>query len=126
MKDLTQTDINKAKTKTKEYQMRDGSRQLYYRIKPNGHRSWIVKYKDPETGNDRAKYTLDVPTNLLDDARAAYIEFFHQLASGNNPANPKPAKTILKLNEAIDLYESFAQSLRAGENRMQDLRQICR
>ena len=126
MKDLTQTDINKAKTKVKEYQMRDGSRQLYYRVKSNGHRSWIIKYKDPETGNDRAKYTLDVPTNLLDDARAAYIEFFHQLASGNNLARPKPVQKIQTLNEAIDLYESFTQNLRAGENRMQDLRQICR
>lgn len=126
IKDLTQTDINKAKTKTKEYQMRDGSRQLYYRIKPNGHMSWIVKYKDPETGNKRAKYTLEVPTNLLEDARAAYIEFFHQLSSGNNPARPKTVQTIQTLNEAIDLYEPFAQSLRAGENRMQDLRQIAR
>ena len=126
MKDLTQTDINKAKTKTKEYQMRDGSRQLYYRIKPNGHMSWIVKYKDPETKNDRAKYTLEVPTNLLEDARAAYIEFFHQLASGNNPARPKTVQTIQTLNEAIDQYKPFAARLRAEKTRMQDLRQICR
>ena len=125
LKSLTQTDINKAKTKTKEYQLRDGSTQLYYRIKPNGHRSWIVKYEDPVTGK-RRKYTLEVPTNLLDDAQIAYNKFFYQLNKGNNPANPKPAKTILTLNEAIDLYESFAQSLRAGENRMQDLRQIAR
>ena len=125
LKSLTQTDINKAKTKTKEYQLRDGSTQLYYRIKPNGHRSWIVKYEDPVTGK-RRKYTLDVPTNLLKDAQDAHDKFFNELKKGNNPANPKPTKTIMKLNEAIDLYESFAQSLRAGENRMQDLRQICR
>ncbi len=122
---LTQTIVDKAKTKTKEYQLRDGSTQLYYRIKPNGHRAWIVKYEDPVTGK-RRKYTLDVPTNLIKDAQDAHDKFFNELKKGNNPANPKPAKTILKLNEAIDLYESFAQSLRAGENRMQDLRQICR
>ena len=125
LKSLNQTDINKAKTKTKEYQLRDGSTQLYYRIKPNGHRSWIVKYKDPATGK-RRKYTLEVPTNLLEDAQTAYNEFFNQLKKGNNPSNPKPAQIIKTLNEAIDLYESFAQNLRAGENRMQDLRQICR
>ena len=125
LKSLTQTDINKAKTKTKEYHLRDGSTQLYYRVKPNGHRSWIVKYQDPVTGK-RRKYTLEVPTNLLEDAQTAYNEFFYQLNKGNNPANPKPVLKILTLNEAIDLYESFAQSLRAGENRMQDLRQIAR
>lgn len=126
IKDLTQTDINKAKTKNKEYLLRDGSRSLYYRIKPNGHRSWLVKFKDPETGNDRAKYTLDVPTNLLEDARAAYIEFFHQLAAGKNPARPAPVLIIPTLNEAINLYEPFAAALRAEKSRMQDLRLVAR
>lgn len=126
IKELTQTDVNKAKKKEKEYQLRDGSHQLYYRIKPNGHKSWIVKYKDPETGNDRAKYTLNVPTNLLEDARKAYMEFFHELASGNNPARPKTVQEVPTLNEVIDLYEPFSEHLRSGENRIQDLRLTAR
>ena len=126
---LTQREIDRCQPKEKEYELRDTKvPYLYYRVRPNDTRKWVVKYTDPITGKTWKKYTLDVPTNLLDDARAAAQKFYHDLTAGKNPANARAnlVKKSLTLNEAVDLYKKHISQLRTGEEVIKDIQSICR
>ena len=47
-KRLTNTEVDKAKPKTKEYSLSDGD-GLSLRIKPNGSKLWLFNYYHPTT-----------------------------------------------------------------------------
>jgi len=126
---LTQTDINKAVYTDREYYIRDTEvRQLFYRVKKGNKFSWVVRYTDPETGKGRRKFTLDVPTNRLEDARKAAGKFFSELIAGGNPAQKKKilSAKALTLEEAVNLYKPYTSRLKSGEGVMQDLYKICK
>ena len=126
---LTQQKIDRAKNLNKDYELRDTNvRQLFYRVKASGVRSWIVKYTDPDTGKKRRKFTLDVPTNRLDDARKAAEKFFSELTAGGNPAkkNQMLIAKSLTLNEAIELYKPYTDRLRSAKDVMQELYKIAK
>lgn len=126
-KNLTQRDIDRCQPKEREYELRDNKvPYLYYRVRPNNARKWIVKYTDPVTGKMWQKHTLDVPTNLLEDARKAAEKFFHDLAEGRDPANARAnlARKSLTLNEAVVLYEPLVARLRTGREIITDIRSI--
>ena len=124
VKGLTQKQIDRSKPRETEYELRDSKiPQLYYRVRPSGHRSWIVKYDDPVTGKRRQKYTLSVPLNTLDQAREKAREFFNDLAAGKNPANARQImqRRSLTLAEAIELYEPLVNHLRTGHDVIREL-----
>ena len=126
---LTQTDINKAVYTDREYYIRDTDvRQLFYRVKKGNKFSWVVKYTDPETGKERRKFTLDVPTNELEAARKAAKTFFNELIVGENPAQKKKTLALksLTLNEVVNLYKPYTNDLKSGEGVMQELYKICK
>ena len=123
-KNLTQRDIDRCQPKEKEYELRDNKLPyLYYRVRPNNARKWIVKYTDPVTGKMWQKHTLDVPTNLLEDARKSAEKFFHDLAEGRDPANARAnlVRKSLTLSEAIALYEPLVNHLRTGHDVIREL-----
>lgn len=126
---LTQTDINKAVYIDREYYIRDTDvRQLFYRVKKGNKFSWVVRYTDPETGKERRKFTLDVPTNRLEDARKAAEKFFSDLIAGENPDQKKKTLALksLTLSEAVELYKPYTNDLKSGEGVMQELYKICK
>lgn len=126
---LTQKQIDRCQPKDKEYELRDHIvTQLFYRVRPNNARCWLVKYTDPNTGKRRQKHVLDVPTNRLEDARKAAEKFFHDLAEGRDPANARAnlVRKSLTLDEAVELYEPFVARLRTGAEITTDIRSICR
>lgn len=127
---LTQQRVDRTKVLGKDYELRDHVvTQLYYRVKASGHKSWIVKYTDPETGDKRRKYTLNVPSNNLEDARTAARQFFADIIlTKKNPKTLEKEKKQkqLKLEDALKLYEPFAKKLKSGDGVILDLKQICR
>ena len=126
---LTQRDINKCQPREKEYELRDHIvTQLFYRVRPNNARCWIVKYTDPITGKTRQKHTLSVPTNLLEDARKAAEKFFRDLAEGRDPANARAnlARKSLTLYEAVELYAPLISRLRTASEIIIEIKSICR
>lgn len=128
-KNLTQRDIDRCQPRDREYELRDNKvPYLYYRVRPNNTRKWVVKYTDPSTGKTWQKHTLDVPTNLLEDARKAAERFFRDLAEGRDPANARAnlACRALTLIEAVELYKPLVSRLRTGAEIITDLKSICR
>lgn len=126
---LTQKKINHCQPKATEYELRDHIvTQLYYRVKPNNARSWVVKYTDPTTGQRRRKYTLDVPTNRLEDARAAAEAFFRTVAAGIDPRTERDtiARKSLTLAGAVELYKNHVSHLRTGKAVITELLALCR
>ena len=124
---LTQKQIDRCQPKDKEYELRDHIvTQLFYRVRPNNARCWLVKYTDPNTGKRRQKHVLDVPTNRLEDARKAAEKFFRDLAEGRDPANARVnlARKALTLEEALELYIPLTHRLRTGKEVITDIRSI--
>ena len=67
-KPLTNTEVDKAKTKDKEYNLSDGN-GLFLRIKPTGAKAWIFNYYHPVT-NKRTSFTIGTyPAITLAQAR---------------------------------------------------------
>lgn len=128
IKNLTQKQIDASQPQATEYELRDSKvTQLYYRVRPSGHKSWIVKYDDPITGKRRQKYTLSVPTNRLDDARKAAEKFFRDLAEGRDPANARKnlQRKSLTLAEAVELYKPLVQHLRTAPGKIREVSKLC-
>lgn len=100
---LSNTKINKAKPKSREYNLADGQ-GLYLRIKPNGNKSWIFNYQRPITQR-RANLTIGrYPELSLKKAREARSKYRELLAEG---IDPKHHKTQEVLSIRADLESSF-------------------
>ena len=81
---LTNTQIDKAKPKDKEYNLADGE-GLYLRIKPNGSKLWLLKYARPYT---TARTNISVgayPDVTLAEARRRRASARELLAAGIDP-----------------------------------------
>ena len=73
-KPLTNTEVDKAKTKDKEYNLSDGN-GLFLRIKPTGAKAWIFNYYHPVT-NKRTSFTIGTyPAITLAQARQKREEY---------------------------------------------------
>lgn len=83
-KQLSDTEIRRAKPTAKEYNLADG-KGLYLRIKPIGSKLWVFNYTRPIT-RKRANLSLgNYPNLTLSDARTKAQEFRHILATGVDP-----------------------------------------
>lgn len=83
-KPLTNTEIDRAKPKGKEYSLADGN-GLYFRVKPTGARNWIFNYYTP---NENKRTNLNIgryPDISLAQARAQREEYRALLAQGIDP-----------------------------------------
>ena len=71
-KPLTNTEVDKAKPKAKEYNLTDG-KGLFLRIKPTGAKAWIFNYYHPIT-NKRTSFTIGTyPSISLSLARQKHL-----------------------------------------------------
>ena len=78
-KPLTNTEINNARGKAKEYNLADGL-GLALRVRPGGEKYWIFNYQRPIT-KVRANISLGIyPTVSLSSARVIRSEYRDLLA----------------------------------------------
>jgi len=83
-KPLTNTEINNARGKAKEYNLADGL-GLALRVRPGGDKYWIFNYQRPIT-KVRANISLGIyPTVSLSSARVIRSEYRDLLAQGIDP-----------------------------------------
>ena len=81
---LTNTQVNQAKSKSKEYSLSDG-RGLALRVKPNGSKLWIFNYTRPHT-RKRANLSFGIyPEISLAEARKEREKARELLAQGIDP-----------------------------------------
>ena len=81
---LTNTQIDKAKPKDKEYNLVDGD-GLYLRIKPNGSKLWLLKYSRPFTKTRTNLSFGSYPDVSLAEARKRRSEAKELLAKDIDP-----------------------------------------
>lgn len=99
-KPLTNTEIDKAKIKNKEYNLTDGN-GLILRVKPTGAKAWLFNYYHPVT-KKRTTFTIGVyPSITLAQARAKREEFRALLAQGIDPQE-KAKEEEQAINEQIE------------------------
>ena len=83
-KPLTNTEINNARGKAKEYNLADGL-GLALRVRPGGDKYWIFNYQRPIT-KIRANISLGIyPAVSLSSARVIRSEYRDLLAQGIDP-----------------------------------------
>ncbi len=102
---LTATQIKQAKPQSKEYTLSDGG-GLTLRIKPNGTKSWLLRYTKPLT-KQRINLSIgqypDVP---LAKAREAAQDARELLANGIDPKTYRDAQAQAKLDKIKHTFEA--------------------
>ena len=109
VKPLTDTQLRSAKPKAKEYSLADG-RGLYFRVKPNGARTWVFNYYKPHT-KIRTNLGLgvypDVSLKAARDTRQKYLSLVADnvdpatyLKNRNDEAVQASSNTLQKVMEA--------------------------
>ena len=94
-KPLTNTEVDKAKTKDKEYNLSDGN-GLFLRIKPTGAKAWIFNYYHPVT-NKRTSFTIGTyPAITLAQARQKREEYRALLAQSIDPQEYIKEQELIK------------------------------
>ncbi|VEH66757.1 prophage integrase [Rodentibacter pneumotropicus] len=106
-KPLSNTQIEKAKPKEKDYTLSDGQ-GLYLLIKPTGAKLWRFNYYKPIT-KKRTEISLGAfPTVQLAEVRAIREEYRALLAQGIDPQIHHQQKLQAKLDDFNNTYESIA------------------
>ena len=139
-KNLTAARVDGVRANGKLQELRDHIvANLYLRVRPNGSKSWVVRYTDPVTGAERKLYTIrDVATDgkSIDDARDAARRFLSDLLkTQKNPKTIKAEKKALlekekrqsvSIAELIPLYEPFLSHLKDPHSRLTDLKLVAK
>lgn len=110
---LTDTEINKAKPKDKDYKLFDGE-GLSIKITTIGRKIWLFDYYSPINGKRRTFTIGKYPTISLKDARFKKTELRAKVDKGIDPKEELKTKKInsLTLNTVIDEWlEIEAKSL---------------
>lgn len=108
-KPLNNTQLEKAKAKTKALTLSDGG-GLYFLVKPNGGKLWRFRYYKPYTEpKKRALISLGrFPDVSLQQARQIRDEFNALLAQNIDPAIHRQQEAQAKINEINNTYEKVA------------------
>lgn len=92
---LSATQVKQAKAREKDYELSDG-RGLSLRVRTNGNKAWVIRFKNPDTGKP-ARFTVGTyPALSLADARKESIECFNLIERGINPKTDKESKQAEK------------------------------
>jgi integrase len=98
---LTEAACKAAKPKTKVYYLNDGN-GLRLRIRPNGSKTWILRYR--LGGNEMSSGLGTYPNITLQIARTKANEAKSHISKGDNPST---AKRIAKANQIIKGETTF-------------------
>ncbi|MFV0447704.1 MAG: integrase arm-type DNA-binding domain-containing protein [Vibrio sp.] len=104
---LTNTQVQQAKSKEKDYSLSDG-KGLQLRVFTNGKKKWVLKYQVPVT-KTRTNISLgSYPEVTLSQARKSRDDARKLLAEGIDPKAHKLALEQSKLNELTNTFAAFA------------------
>ncbi len=107
-KPLTNTEVQQAKAKEKEYNLSDGE-GLQLRVRPNGSKLWLLNYQRPFT-KKRANLSLgSFPTISLAEARQRKRDARALLANDIDPKEHKDQKEREKLKALNSTFKSVAE-----------------
>jgi len=106
-KPLTNTEINNARGKAKEYNLADGL-GLALRVRPSGDKYWIFNYQRP-ISKVRANISLGIfPAVSLADARARRAECRELLARNIDPKTQREQQAFLAVEVASNTLQKVA------------------
>ena len=104
---LTNTEINNARGKAKEYNLADGL-GLALRVRPGGEKYWIFNYQRPIT-KIRANISLGIyPAVSLSSARVIRSEYRDLLAQGIDPKHHRKDNLAAEQTAAANTLEKVA------------------
>ncbi|MCS5593686.1 MAG: integrase domain-containing protein [Porticoccaceae bacterium] len=107
-KPLTNTEINNARGKAKEYNLADG-RGLALRVRPSGDKYWIFNYQRP-ISKVRANISLGIfPSVSLADARGRRAEYRELLTQNIDPKTQREQQSSLAADAAFNTLERVAK-----------------
>lgn len=108
-KPLTNTEVDKAKPKEKEYNLVDGS-GLMLRVKPSGSKSWFFNYYQPITKKRKKMSFGTYPAVSLANARQRRLEARELIAQGIDPQEHRNDKARqARYAAALTLTKVFEQ-----------------
>jgi len=107
-KPLTNTQVDKAKAKAKEYNLSDGG-GLQLRIKPNGSKTWLLNYTRPGTTKRTNMKIGDYPDIGLADARLEREKYRSRLAKGFDPQEIKAEENRKRAEKGINTFKHVAE-----------------
>jgi len=76
--------LRNARPQGKEYELKDGD-GLALRVKPNGHKAWVLRYTSPITKKQAREYLGTYPEMSLTEARAQRQSLRESIALGIDP-----------------------------------------
>jgi len=108
---LTDTKINTAKAKEKEYVLTDGN-GLQLAIKPSGTKVWQMVYQSPVTHKRRKSVLGRYPALSLKDARTIRADYLSTIAQGLDPVEEAKKQQIQEEeNKAFQFHNVVYQWL---------------
>lgn len=108
-KPLTNTEVDKAKPKEKEYNLNDGE-GLMLRVKPTGTKSWLFNYYHPVT-KKRKNFSIGTyPVITLAEARAKRLELKRLVGQGIDPKEHKDQTLRQRQYSATKTLERIAEN----------------
>ncbi|PJG86441.1 integrase arm-type DNA-binding domain-containing protein [Conservatibacter flavescens] len=107
VKSLTNTEIEKARPREKEYNLSDGQ-GLFLRVKPNGGKTWIFNYYRPFTKKRNNLVIGAYPAISLKQARETREEYRALLAQKVDPDLHRQAEEETRQRELETTFEVVA------------------
>lgn len=104
---LSDTVLASLEPELKEYREPDGA-GLYFRVKPNGNKSWQLRYKNPQTGKDSLLGLGGYPAVSGKLARQKAEAARQLIASGIDPKEYKEEQRQASLNSDQYSFEKLA------------------
>lgn len=104
---LADTTLSSLEADTKEYRELDG-KGLYFRVKPDGQKSWQMRYKKPD-GKWSWLGLGGYPEVSGSLARQKASELHADMSSGKNPLTTKQSRKTAALQASNNTFESLAR-----------------
>lgn len=116
---LTDATLQSLEPEAKEYKEKDGD-GLYLRVRPSGHKSWYIRYKDPITGKWKPyKHIGDYPAMGGMLARKTAKDLLERIAKGESLIEQEQSYALVDLiNEWLAQKKMTTKTYKMIKGRM--------
>ncbi|MEA3097274.1 Arm DNA-binding domain-containing protein [Caballeronia mineralivorans] len=98
-----------AKTRPKPYHLSDGQ-GLSLRIRPNGAKTWLFRYRRPGTGKENFLSLGPYPDVTLTEARRRAATARDLVREGNDPVEQRPADVAARKRTTDSAFHLVANA----------------